>query len=144
MFFIYHFCMRIDCLYIAQPHLFKHKVTVEREAACRNSVLMAISWVQQSCACTPSCPCSPQRTAAFSVHPDSALNTINVVFTYWQSQGKELFLPLAWLLKIKAENSNLKRQLKETRKFSCITQQLFLSLSKFPSTLTLSFPGFLQ
>lgn len=53
-----------------------------------------------------------------------------------------MFLPPAWLLKIKAENSNLKRQLKETRKFFCITQQLFLSLSKFPSTLTLSFPGF--
>lgn len=42
-----------------------------------------------------------------------------------------MFLPPAWLLKIKAENSNLKRQLKETRKFFCITQQLFLSLSKF-------------
>lgn len=73
-----------------------------------------------------------------------ALNKINVVFTYWQSQGEELFLPPAWLLKIKAENSNLKRQLKEARKFFCITQQLFLSLSQFPSTQPLSFPGFVQ
>lgn len=97
---------------------------------------MAILWVQESCACISSSPCFPQRTGAFPMHPDFALNKIKIVFTYWQSQGKELFLPPAWLLKIKAENSNLKRQLKETRKFFCITQQLFLSLSlsKFPST----------
>lgn len=32
--------------------------------------------------------------------------------------------------------------MKETRKFFCITQQLFLFLSKFPSAQTLYFAGF--
>lgn len=90
----------------------------------------------------PAFPAPLRGAAAFPVHPDFALNKINVVFTSRQSQGKELFLPPAWLLKIKAENSNLKRQLKETRKFFCITQQLFLSLSKFSPHRHFLFLGF--
>lgn len=67
-----------------------------------------------------------------------------MVFTYLTNRSEGIISSTS--LNDKHEVKELQSQetqLKETRKFFCITQQLFLFLSQFPSTQRLYFAGFL-